>query len=659
MHVIVSHSRALRGALALVVAIHGLSHSPRAAAQAVPAAQLGFPLQPLALGAHGAVEYAPIAARVDALHALERATLEDCVLPTADGLVSLDLELRRLPDAGAQMLVSIDGRAAQPTQRRSAAFVGAVVGEPGSNLFLALTDSGLRGWIERASGRIELDSHAGEQGAWSDWRVLALDATASAALRGGAPWACATPAPAAPVPVPSTPVPASSASPSAAATGGSSFATGPLLCKVALETDYQFYQHFNDLGAAEDYARTLTNALSSRLWAQAQIVVQLPYLGLYSSSNDPWTIPDVGGDMLGEFTSAWQNQIPGGAHIAHFISGGLYFGGVAYVDVICNSWWGFGVSTGITGGTPFPVVPSWMTWDFFVYAHEIGHQLGSWHTHDYCPPLDSCAAGTCVTQTACSEQGTIMSYCHTCGAGMANITTWYHPTNAQIIRQSAEASCMGGYSCSACNCPWPSMSFVSPFPLAPYTGATQTVTVTGCHFEELTEVRVDGVALPQSAWKPTAGTSMSFAMPLVSKTGSVDLELESAWGTQLAYLWVIPQSTPALGMTYANEDLHWWLSALDTQYTIGGAPGDLVYFLGSFSGQPTNVPGIVSLGIGNQLASLYVLKTSLLGASAWTSQVLPLDASLAGAGLYFQAAALRNATLPLLTSPVASGVVLF
>ncbi|TAJ21195.1 MAG: hypothetical protein EPO68_05300 [Planctomycetota bacterium] len=387
--------------------------------------------------------------------------------------------------------------------------------------------------------------------------------------------------------------------------------------------------------------------------------MQLPYLGLYSTNNDPWSVPDVGGDMLGEFTTAWQNQIPGGAHLAHFISGGLYFGGVAYVDVICNTWWGFGVSTGITGGTPFPVAPSWMTWDFFVYAHELGHQLGSWHTHDYCPALDSCAAGPCVAQTACSNQGTIMSYCHGCPDGMANITTWYHPTNAQIIRQQAEASCMGGYTCSGCACPWPSLSFVTPFFVAPYTGAAQTLTVTGCHFEELTEIRLDGVALPASAWQPASDASFSFAMPLVSKTGAVDLELVSAWGTQLGYVWVVPEATPALGMTYANEDLHWWLSALDTQYTIGGAPGDLVYFLGSFSGLPTSVPGIVSLGIGNQLSSLYVLKTTLLGASAWTSQALPLDASLAGAGLYFQVAALRNATLPLITSSVVSGVVLF
>jgi Metallo-peptidase family M12 len=618
----------------------------------VPAARLEWPLEPLELVATGGVEYAPAPQRIEALHGLERATLTGCLVPTPAGLVQLELDLLRLPEPMLAPLVALDGAAARASERRFSAFVGRVAGEQDSNLFLALSESGLRGWIERAGGRIELDTRPGPDGSWNDWRVLALDGHSAASLRVGAPWGCATPAP------PALPAPA--ASPSATSPGGGAlFATGPLVCKLALETDHQFFQHFNDLGAAEDYARSLTSAVSSRLWAQSQIVLQLSYLGLYSTSSDPWSVPDTGGDMLGEFTTAWQNQIPGGAHLGHFISGGLYFGGVAYVDVLCNPWWGFGVSTGITGSTPFPVNPSWLTWDFFVLAHELGHQFGSWHTHDYCPALDSCAGGPCVAQVACSDQGTIMSYCHGCGAGMANITTWFHPTTAQIIRQEAEASCLPPYTCSGCACPWPALSFVTPFFVAPYSPSPQIVTVSGCHFDELEEVRVDGVALPASAWQPATDTSLSFAMPLVSKTGTVDLELISDWGTQLAQIWVVPSAQPVLNFTFANPDLHLWLSSLDTQYTFAGMPGDLAYLVGSFSGLPTEIPGVVSLGIGNQLGSLYVVNAQALGASAWTTKVLPLEPTLAGSTLYFQGAVLRNAVLPLLTSQVVSGYVLF
>jgi hypothetical protein len=630
------------------------------------ALDIAFPLRLEAPLAESGWLYEPLPDALAALAACERGTLRECVLPTRDGLASFDLVLRRLPAATTPLLLRIDG-VESSSARPLAAFVGAVAGEPESNVFLALTDSGLRGWVERASGRIELDALPSASGDWSHWRVLALDADSAAAARPGPAWACATPAPPQPIPlplpVPPTPTPApTSASSGGAATSpwpGAQYATGPLKCKLALETDFQFFEHFNDLGAAEDYARTLTSAVSSRLWSQAQIVLELSYLGLYSTSNDPWSVPDVGGDMLGEFTSAWQGTLPNGANLAHFVSGGIYSGGVAYVDVLCNASWGFGVSTGITGSTPFPVVPSWMTWDFFVLAHELGHQFGSWHTHDYCPAVDSCAAGPCVSQVACSDQGTIMSYCHGCGAGMANITTWYHPTNAQIIRQEAEASCLAPYACLDCACPWPSIAFVTPFSVAPYTPGGQTVNVSGCHFDELTELRIDGVALPSGAWQLASANSLSFQMPLVSKVGPVDLEIVSGWGKQLVWIWVTPTPAPVLGFTYVNEALQVWLTSIGTQYTVGGTPADLVFVLGSLSGQPTVVPGLVSLGIGDQLASLYVMKSFALGNSAWSTHALPMNASLAGLVLYFQAAALRNGALPLLSSNVASGYVMF
>ncbi|MEZ6019495.1 MAG: M12 family metallo-peptidase [Planctomycetota bacterium] len=97
------------------------------------------------------------------------------------------------------------------------------------------------------------------------------------------------------------------------------------------------------------------------------------------------------------------------------MSGASLGGGVAYLDVLCNQNYGFGVSGNMTGGTQFPVSQSSNTWDFVVMAHEIGHNFSTSHTHNYCPPLDQCPPsqyfGQCQNSQVCISNGTIMSYC--------------------------------------------------------------------------------------------------------------------------------------------------------------------------------------------------------------------------------------------------------
>jgi hypothetical protein len=78
-----------------------------------------------------------------------------------------------------------------------------------------------------------------------------------------------------------------------------------------------------------------------------------------------------------------------------------------------------------------------------VIAHELGHNFGTPHSHDFCPPLDECAPsgwfGQCQTQQTCTSQGSIMSYCHLCNGGTANVTTYFHPTTVQVMRDRALA----------------------------------------------------------------------------------------------------------------------------------------------------------------------------------------------------------------------------
>ena len=229
---------------------------------------------------------------------------------------------------------------------------------------------------------------------------------------------------------------------------------GPTLRElpIAVETDYEFFQLFGNFTAAQVYAVSLFGAVSARYREQLQTVITLPYLGLYTTAADPWTSQGVGGtsvDLLYEFQTAWYPNMPVDAALGHFLSGASLGGGVAWLDSLCLPEYRFGVSGNLGGNLPLPVAQGPLNWDFVVVAHEIGHNLSTLHTHDYCPPLDECAPsgyfGSCQTKQTCVSNGTLMSYCHLCSGGMSNITTYFHPTVVSVIEARLADSCLAPY----------------------------------------------------------------------------------------------------------------------------------------------------------------------------------------------------------------------
>jgi hypothetical protein len=118
---------------------------------------------------------------------------------------------------------------------------------------------------------------------------------------------------------------------------------------------------------------------------------------------------------LGSFYSHLNGQFPG--DLAHLVSGvDSDNGGVAMVNGVCDRSRAYGYSN-VDGS--YENAPSY-SWDVHVIAHEIGHNLGSPHTHDcaWGPNQDQALDNCYSNQNACGEGpapvsgGTIMSYCH-------------------------------------------------------------------------------------------------------------------------------------------------------------------------------------------------------------------------------------------------------
>ncbi len=317
---------------------------------------------------------------------------------------------------------------------------GTVEGDPQSEVMLGFSNYGSRGWIRTQTSLVHLLAVSHSDGSWlaAPGAVTTEAALNASGMQNNAQCETAPP-PVAPTPSAYLPL-----------TDGSAARLTESItlreCPIAMETDWQYYQLFNDLNAATSYAATLLSFVSNRYELQASTLLTFPYLQIYTTPNDPWATPDNGGsssDMLNEFVAAWQGNVPMNATLGHMMSGANLGGGVAYLDVLCNPNFNFGVSGNLRNLVNFPVVQQPNNWDFVVIAHEIGHNFDAPHTHEFCPPLDECPPsqyfGPCQTQQACSNMGTIMSYCHLCAGGTGNITTHFHPDNADRMRDASAA----------------------------------------------------------------------------------------------------------------------------------------------------------------------------------------------------------------------------
>jgi hypothetical protein len=351
-------------------------------------------------------------------------------------------------------------------------WTGDVIGKPGSEVVLSFSNHGTRGWVNSGTELVHLLPQPDAVDGWarshsivaSDEELLALGMSvddfcgldtldsardtsegAASGLFGKTP----------------------GQPPQGIATlGVCSF----FEAKIAIETDFQLFQVFNDLGAETAYITTLLAAVSARYEDQIDTILTYPYVQFYTTAGDPWSTPDGPGSssaMLNEFVAAWTGNLPASADIGHFVSGASLGGGIAYLGILCDASQSstFAVSGNLAGQTPFPISVSPLNWDFMVFAHETGHNFNSPHTHDYSPQIDNCAGGTCITN------GTLMSYCHLCSGGLSNVTTFFNTPTVTNVMIGHATACLPFFT--------PLSAAAAPALIAPDSAFPVSVTVQG------------------------------------------------------------------------------------------------------------------------------------------------------------------------------------
>ncbi len=230
------------------------------------------------------------------------------------------------------------------------------------------------------------------------------------------------------------------------AEGGTGSPRGAIACRSARVAVDTVWEHTRDLFGGDAhraaiYDTILFGAISEIYTRDMNLHIAVPFLRVWSADIDPYS--PAANDVLGQFRNHWVSSMGSVQRtLAHVLTtDGLNgAGGVAYLNVVCNNSFGYGASGYLGGSFPYPLADNnGGNWDLVVVSHELGHNFGSVHTHDYNPPIDGCGLGDCSQAGA----GTIMSYCHTCAGGLGNIALHFHPLNIQDMDwyMTSQGSC--------------------------------------------------------------------------------------------------------------------------------------------------------------------------------------------------------------------------
>jgi hypothetical protein len=354
-------------------------------------------------------------------------------------------------------------------------FRGAVEGSPGSRVFLARLEDGRFQGVVGEDGAIFLIG-GDEAAAKAAGGPLAMQRVEPALLKSsrGELFNCGD---AQLPPGPGTrPVPDFTAFTTAPLEKAAAAHTG----RIAIESDFEFYQRFNSATTATTYVGNLVGFASTIYAAELGTSLVVQSLSLWQTSSDPWTQTSSTCSLF-EFGKYWnQNRTNVSRTTAHFLSGKATGGGVAWLNALCHGaffsggaascpglgaestpWGGdYGYTGNISGG--FNINSPSVVWDIYAFSHELGHNFGSPHTHCYAgiggnaSPIDQCygsesgcySGATSLPGPTGAGSGTIMSYCHLRSGSYSNITLTFGSNFAFGVQPAREAAQMNGYIAS-------------------------------------------------------------------------------------------------------------------------------------------------------------------------------------------------------------------
>lgn len=233
--------------------------------------------------------------------------------------------------------------------------------------------------------------------------------------------------------------------------GGPSLSPGDCI-RVYIQIDDDIVTGKGGATNATNYITGLFNQ-SITLYGNEQIPMSVSEIYAWTSSS-PYS-----GSSSSQMLSSYQSNTGSfNGDLSHLVSYKASGGIAAGFSGICNSNPDYSKCFSSIAST-YSVVPTY-SWSVMVITHEMGHLIGSRHTHACVwngnnTAIDGCAGGTegsCSLPGYPSGGGTMMSYCHIQSVGI-NFNKGFGPQPGNVIRSTVNnasclSSCNGGGGCT-------------------------------------------------------------------------------------------------------------------------------------------------------------------------------------------------------------------
>lgn len=226
--------------------------------------------------------------------------------------------------------------------------------------------------------------------------------------------------------------------------------------RIHIEADYSLFQDKgSDLAITANYVAGVFSQVAI-LYANENINVDISLLRVWDVAS-PYGQTNPLSDLNNQEYGRTHGDL---VHLIHTFSAS----GVAYVNTLCRS----DVNTGVSGVLgSYSNVPTY-SWDVEVLTHELGHNLGSPHTHDCVwngnnTQIDDCGNKYYAEDNNANTEpepcydanneilppsGTIMSYCHLESSVGTNFVNGFGPQPGNLIRSIVgSATCLVNCQC--------------------------------------------------------------------------------------------------------------------------------------------------------------------------------------------------------------------